>query len=64
MGIGIADSDSDPESPIPTHGSNFSGKIFFLKYKLFYVVFYADSEYHVYFAPESTFDSENVEIQY
>ncbi len=42
--------------------SNFDGKNILLKYKLFDAVFYADYEYHVYFAQESSFDSEHVEI--
>ena len=43
--------------------SNFGGKNIWLKYKIFDAVFYADSEYHVYFAPISTIDSENHEIR-
>ncbi len=38
-------------------------KYFLIKYKLFDVVFYADSEYHVYFAQKLTFDSQNLEIR-
>jgi len=44
--------------------SKFSGKYISLKYNLFYAVFDADSEYHVYFAPKPIFDSQNVEILY
>ena len=40
--------------------SNFSGKNIWLKYKVFDAIFYADSEYHVYFALESTFNGQNV----
>jgi hypothetical protein len=42
-----------PEVP---YGSNFGGKYILLKYKVFGVVFYADSEYRVYFALEACFD--------
>jgi hypothetical protein len=38
------------------HRSNFGGKYILLKYKVFGVVFYADSEYRVYFALEPCFD--------
>jgi hypothetical protein len=46
------------------YGSNLDTKCFWLKQKLRDAVCYADSEYHVYFAPESTFDHQNAEIQY
>jgi hypothetical protein len=37
--------------------SKFDGKNISIKFKLFDAVFYADSEYHIYFALESIFDS-------
>ncbi len=36
--------------------SDFGGKYIFLKYKVFDVVFYTDSEYRVYFALKPRFD--------
>jgi hypothetical protein len=41
-----------PEVP---YGPNFSGKYVLLKYKVFDVVFYADSEYRIYFALKPCF---------
>jgi hypothetical protein len=46
-----------------TRRSNFGEKNIYLKYKLFDAVFYADSEYHVYFEPISTFDGENIDLR-
>ncbi len=46
------------------YGSNFGRKSCWIKYKLIDAVWYADSQYHVYLAPKSTFNSQNVEIQY
>jgi hypothetical protein len=42
--------------------TNFGGKVIYSKYKLFDVDFYADSEYHIYFATISMVVSENVKI--
>ena len=36
--------------PVVPHRSNFDEKYFLIKYMLFNAVFYADSEYHAYFA--------------
>ena len=46
--------------PVLPYRSNFSGKNIWLKYKVFDAIFYADSEYLVYFALESTFNGQNV----
>ena len=50
--------------PVVPHGWIFAEKNIYLKYTLSDVVFCADSEYHVYFAPESAFDSQHAETQY
>ena len=45
------------------YGRILMKKYFLIKDKFFNVVFYADSEYHVYFARKLTFDSQNLEIR-
>ena len=44
------------------HDLNFDEKYFLIKHKFFDVIFYGDSEYHVYFVFKPTFDSQNLEI--
>jgi hypothetical protein len=43
--------------------SNFNQKYFLIKCKFFDVVFYADSEYHVYLVRKPIFNSQNLEIR-